>query len=206
MPDEHAQPEKCKGCQKDKVFHDVTIGPEGSIVEKHACEDCAAEQGFVPTPSAATPLHQLLSTFVSSGGAPVAPSAGGVEITVRARACESCGTTFSDFKRSGLLGCAGCYRAFEGQLGPMIERAHEGATHHVGKVPKRALSECGMGPDPARLERLLGDAEARSARMAAIRGQIQQALEREEYERAAELRDALRRLGGRADDAPGAQA
>lgn len=195
MPD---QPEKCKGCQKDKVFHDVSIGPDGSIVEKHACEDCAAAQGFVPS-GAQAPLQELLSAFVVGPGSGESAS-GGVEITVRARACERCGTTFTDFKRAGLLGCPSCYRAFEGQLGPMIERAHEGATHHVGKVPKRALSECGGKPDAARLERLLGDAEARAARASAIRAQIAQALEREEYERAAELRDALRRLGERAGE------
>ncbi len=197
MPERPEPPEKCKGCQKDKTFHEVSIGPDGEIVEKHACEDCAAEQGFAPQVSEQPSVHELLSSFVMSPGpGQPKPQSQGLEITVRARACGECGTTFSEFKRAGLLGCPACYSAFEGQLGPMIERAHEGATHHVGKVPKRALADCGTRSDPTRLEKLLGDAKARAARAGALRLQLEQALEREEYERAAEIRDALRKVEG----------
>ena len=36
-----------------------------------------------------------------------------------------------------LLGCANDYTVFERDLTPLLQRAHEGATHHVGKVPAR---------------------------------------------------------------------
>ena len=45
--------------------------------------------------------------------------------------------TWAEFRQSGLLGCAHDYTLFEKDLTPLLQRAHEGATHHVGKVPAR---------------------------------------------------------------------
>src|SRR5450432_3587842 len=51
--------------------------------------------------------------------------------------CDHCGTTWSEFRQSGLLGCEHDYVAFEKEMTPLLQRAHEGAGHHVGKVPTR---------------------------------------------------------------------
>lgn len=47
--------------------------------------------------------------------------------------CPVCGTTFSDYERTGLLGCASCYDVFKDSLLPVIGRIH-GKTEHVGKA------------------------------------------------------------------------
>src|SRR5690606_11035078 len=111
--------------------------------------------------------------------------------------CRACSTTYAEFRQSGLLGCPECYRSFETQLGPLLERAHEGATHHVGKVPIRALTRSRMAAQSGRgpgVEAVLGDAQARAERIKALRRQMEEAIQAEQYERAAELRDELRRL------------
>ena len=53
------------------------------------------------------------------------------------QACDACGITWAEFRQGGLFGCANDYGVFEKDLTPLLERAHEGATHHVGKVPTR---------------------------------------------------------------------
>ena len=58
---------------------------------------------------------------------------------------------------------------------PLIERAHEGASEHVGKVPASS-----------------GDTAKRQARLVKLRRELNQAVEREDYERAAQLRDEIK--------------
>ena len=100
-----------------------------------------------------------------------------------APACEHCGITWAEFRQSGLLGCAHDYTLFEKDLTPLLQRAHEGATHHVGKVPTR---RGGTGvPDEA-----AGRRRPSSAR------NWPRAVEAEDYERAAKLRDQIRQAEG----------
>src|SRR5699024_7638257 len=91
--------------------------------------------------------------------------------------CKQCGMTFSQFRQHSLLGCPACYKAFESELSPLIERAHEGGTHHVGKVPHRA-----------------GAGEQRQMRLSRMRKRLDEAVAAEDYELAARLRDDIRGL------------
>ncbi|MEM9065220.1 MAG: UvrB/UvrC motif-containing protein [Planctomycetota bacterium] len=98
--------------------------------------------------------------------------------------------TYARFRETELLGCPGCYKAFEPQLTPLLGRTHEGGTHHVGKVPKRALA-LSRQEGSLQTESVLGDAETRSARIAHLRHLLDQALRAEHYEQAARLRDQI---------------
>jgi len=126
-----------------------------------------------------TPSH-ITSSVVPHAGAPKAAD----QIT----ACPTCGTPISQFRNSGLLGCQDCYRVFEPQLAPLIQRAHEGATHHPGKRPR--TREVAVIDERAARRRL---AEL-SARVEACRKQLADAVAAEHYERAAKLRDEVVRL------------
>ena len=48
--------------------------------------------------------------------------------------CPACGTALSDFRRTGLLGCAHCYEAFREDLLPVI-RQTQGSVRHKGQAP-----------------------------------------------------------------------
>ena len=61
-------------------------------------------------------------------------------------------------------------------------RAHEGATHHLGKVPARR----GGSGVPAK----------RSLDVAKLRKELARAVEAEDYERAAKLRDSIKQAEG----------
>ena len=90
--------------------------------------------------------------------------------------CESCGTTHQDFKKGGRLGCEACYHVFRPVLDPLLDGMHAG-TKHLGKIPSGSESR-------VRFEQSIDD----------LRRELQDAVEKEDYENAAELRDRLRDL------------
>jgi Uncharacterized protein with conserved CXXC pairs len=90
--------------------------------------------------------------------------------------CKNCGLTFSDFTNSGLLGCGECYYHFQSGLEPLLKKIH-GSNHHIGKVPKRTGGKF-------RVRKEIND----------LKTELQQSISREDYERAAYLRDEIRRL------------
>lgn len=152
-------------------MHEVTVH-KGTKVEKHLCEICAKDEGVVVQHP---PMSTLLSKFVIS----TEPGA-----KDHRPACPICAMTFAEFRQHGLLGCPSCYQTFEEQLIPLLERAHEGGSLHVGKIPRRA-----------------GKSLDRHQRLAALRRELTEAVSLERYERAAELRDELRTVGDVPPDA-----
>ena len=158
---------KCDLCNKQAtvVIKDL-VG--GKVTEKHLCEQCHAKsEGNII--KAHTPINELLTNFVMEH------SGLGREATVT---CENCGITWAEFRQTGLLGCENDYVAFEKQMTPILQRAHENATHHLGKVPTR---RGGTGV-PAR----------RQLDMAKLRKELARAVEAEDYERAAKIRDQIK--------------
>lgn len=122
---------------------------------------------------------------------------------VQPRTCRGCGMGFDEFRRAGLLGCPVCYESFETMLSPIIERAQNRGSHHVGKVPRFALERSRAAGSSASM---LGGDEERLARLGLLRRQLSDAVKQEEYERAARVRDELQRLsslsGLEAEDEP----
>lgn len=180
---------KCDRCDQEATVHELRV-VGGKKVEKHLCEKCARDQGIAVQP----PVTELIAKYVMAQ-APGVPAATPAPAPAAGRLCRACGTTYAEFRQSGLLGCPECYAAFEAQLGPLLERAHEGGTHHVGKVPVRALarSRAGGSGSPG-VEAVLGGERERAERIKLLKKQLDEAVAGEQYERAAEIRDELRRI------------
>lgn len=172
---------KCDKCDNEAVVHEI-VNQDGALVEKHLCEVHAAEAGIQVSQN--PPVHELFKIALGSSSG----------TSKQVLACAGCGTAYSDFQKTGLLGCEGCYRTFESKLGPLLERAHEGAVHHVGKVPRRALDDDrdqhrDGGPSPLSIE----------DRTRLLKARLQQAVSKEDYEQAARLRDELADLDNEPD-------
>ncbi len=201
----------CECGQYEATIHEVIITKDKKKVERHLCEHCARERGVSVDPY--IPISQLISSasyimgqvitdedaspdddFVSESTSDTIKPRPTMKTKPIHQSCVGCGQTFSSFKKSGLLGCPACYQIFEDRIGPMIERAHEGGCNHVGKVPRRALSESKDANDTNRIEALLGDIRQREERLEALRGRLAKSIHDEEYEQAAMLRDELTRL------------
>ncbi|HEY8667340.1 MAG TPA: UvrB/UvrC motif-containing protein [Tepidisphaeraceae bacterium] len=159
---------KCDNCNKAATVH-LTEIKNGKKIEKHLCEQCAAQNEGLPV-KGNTPINELLTNFVMAHS--------GLQKETSA-SCDQCGITWAEFRQSGLLGCAHDYDLFERDLTPLLQRAHgEKETHHVGKVPTR---RGGTGV-PAK----------RALDLAKFRKELARAIEAEDYERAAKLRDQIR--------------
>lgn len=161
----------CDQChEREAVIHLTQIVDE-QVTTLHLCERCAAERGVE---SAAAVGKTPLGGFLAAMGKGVTPQVAGI-----AGACPRCGATLQDFRESGRLGCPECYRSFEAPLRDLLRRLH-GSTHHVGE----RYAEPGREP---------AEAPAADGRES-LRQQLRLAVETENFELAAELRDRLRVL------------
>ncbi len=186
----------------------------GQKTEKHFCEECARKQGIVVQPQ--QQISQLITQLIGSSkpGAPAAQ----LNPTIQVGACPTCGTTYAQFRHSGLLGCPACYQVFEAQLGPLLQRAHEGGTHHAGKVPQlppqphvpqapvagplasprpqpiaTPVAKPATPPHPTAPSPQLVEA-ARADKIKRLKAQLNEAVAAEQYEKAATIRDELAKL------------
>lgn len=158
----------CDSCrERDAVVH-LTQVVDGAVTQVHLCEKCAADKGVETTVAAPkTPLTSLLQTVQQQ-------LATGTSDQTR---CTFCQATYKDFRASGRLGCARCYSAFEPQLRDLLQRVH-GATRHAGRQY--------APPAPDQLQR--------ASTVLELREQLRRAIELEQFEQAARLRDQLKEV------------
>jgi len=165
----------CQRCKKqDATIHLTEIIPESDEKrEKHLCESCAQAEGVSINPPP-MPINELLSNFVTNKA--------GIQKLAELQ-CENCGISFVEFRHQGLLGCPEDYDVFGKTLQVLISRAHEGATHHVGKRPGQKDRDDTKHRKQQQIVRLQRSLDA--------------AVKREDYESAAKMRDQLKTLQGK---------
>ena len=168
---------KCTQCGEREAVVQLTQIANEQVVHLHLCERCAAEKGVE---TAAGVGKTPIGSFLASMG-PEALAGSGV-LPASEESCATCGATIADFKQTGRLGCPECWVAFERPLRDLVRRLH-GSSRHTGR---RAASVTFPGTVPARL--------AEAPTVIEIRAQLKLAVEAENFELAAELRDRLKGL------------
>lgn len=155
----------CDDCSSQDANIQVTLIVDGEMRTLDLCASCAAERGV----SSETPAAPLADFLAQLGGEPVSVPA--------TDPCPFCGIQVDEFRKTGRLGCSQCYAHFEPQLRGLLRRLH-GSPQHVGKLYMSAGSDAGD----------------RIARLSAMRRRLKRAVETEDFERAAELRDEIHEL------------
>ncbi|MEX2217299.1 MAG: hypothetical protein WD749_00950, partial [Phycisphaerales bacterium] len=109
---------KCDQCDQEATVHELRV-VGGKKVERHLCERCARKQGIATQPQIAPVTPEMVQKYMQAvqQGAPPTAKPGAPGPLVKADTCPTCGLGYLEFRQSGLLGCADCYKAFEGQLG-----------------------------------------------------------------------------------------
>jgi protein arginine kinase activator len=141
---------------------------QNNFVNLNLCDDCAKAKGVNDAGFTAADL--MLGLGASQQ---LETAAAGLEIK-----CPRCGFSQVDFKKSGRLGCPECYRTFAEGLSGLLKSMHKG-TRHVGKAPE-ALRQTRDNVD----------------RLKVLQKKLAKAIDDENYETAAALRDEIRVLGG----------
>ncbi|MEW6040124.1 MAG: UvrB/UvrC motif-containing protein [Elusimicrobiota bacterium] len=157
----------CNICHKNEseiqlkgIFNEKTIKID-------MCQECARKKGFESNPEMA--LIDFINAIHS-----------GTQDTRQSRipvsSCLNCGTTLSDLRQKGLLGCEKCYSNF----GPIIVALLE----HIHRCHKHC------GKRPGRWEKIFS-----SVTELELQKNLEKAVKQENYELAAHLRDELQKAG-----------
>jgi protein arginine kinase activator len=150
---------------------ELTQVANGQVTKIHLCEQCAAERGLENTASVG---KSPLASYIAAMGQGINDAApAGTDLTFL---CRSCGATLQDFRESGRLGCPDCYRTLGEPLRELLRRLH-GATRHTGE----RYAASGSAPVEANMKSSLE-----------LREQLKRAIESEDFELAAQLRDQLK--------------
>lgn len=153
---------KCESCKKNDATVRYTEVVNKKIIKMNLCEECAKKKGV--SVQASFTIADLMSGLTEIGTH--------AEEDLK-RVCPGCGLSYLDFRKNGRMGCDRCYKAFEKGLRGLLETIHRSSSH-VGKVPAHARQE---------VEQLqtLRELEAK----------LCTAVEREEFEKAAGIRDRI---------------
>jgi protein arginine kinase activator len=136
------------------------------------CEDCAKAKGINDPTSFA-----MADLMLGLGASQEVEQASGTELK-----CPRCGFSQADFKKSGRLGCPECYKTFADGLAGLLKTMHKG-TRHIGKAPEA-----------------LRQTRDRADRLKTLQKKLNKAIETEDFELAAQLRDQIKAMSG--GDAP----
>ena len=157
----------CDICHKNGATVHLTEIIDNQITELHLCEECARQKG------AQMEQHFGLADLLAG----LADLGQQFEVMGQAGAkCPNCGLTYQDFRRIGRLGCSECYQTFKDSLTVLLKRIH-GSTRHLGRTPVKTAA-----------------AAQKLSQTDLLRAKLQKAIEAEEFEDAARLRDEIKAL------------
>ncbi|HOP07608.1 MAG TPA: UvrB/UvrC motif-containing protein [candidate division Zixibacteria bacterium] len=167
----------CQDCKKREAQVTFTQIVNNEKTSLALCKECAAARGFhSPLENAPFPLAEIVSGLQ---GQSAAPPMNAEEDTL---VCKTCGLTFKQFAQQGRFSCGDCYKAFRSRIEPIMRKIH-GASLHRGRSPVYEALK-----DEQEKTIVPVQEEAR------LESELKKAIESEEFERAAEIRDKLRTI------------
>lgn len=161
---------KCCVCKEREATVHLTQIAGDKIQKLDLCEECARSKG-VNDPTGFSLADLLLGLGASQEMEQAAAATKGGELK-----CPRCGFTQADYKKAGRLGCPDCYQTFAEGLKSLLKTMHKGP-RHIGKAPEQLRRHLDFKRHLAQLQR-----------------QLAQAIETEDFEQAAVLRDEIKHL------------
>jgi len=164
---------KCENCNEKNATFFFERSINGEKYTYRLCRACAEELGLIT--KGKTALEETFSPLFSSHSHIIdeifgLPTAGGV----KTKKCEGCGATWQEISKSGKVGCARCYGTFATDLERSIRSIHGNVTHQGRRPAERRT--------PTKRENPVDD----------LKKALRMAIESENFEEAARLRDKIR--------------
>ncbi len=131
----------CQNCKRREATVNHLAVINGKQYAYHLCAECAAE---------------MFGSFEESFAQGVASGLFDEPFTEE-KVCPACGMRFSEFQRTGLLGCPSCYDVFHEELMPYVAKI-QGKTKHVGKGGGVNTAEHDVRLNLARLQKAMEEA------------------------------------------------
>lgn len=201
----------CQRCGKNPAT--VHVSDIINHVDAHLCTQCAAETGHHPgevvghpgmggmadmlklhqqmmmqkmfgpgpSPESSSHLDEMLSNLNPAAVGMLGNAMNNIILGLTAPSaklggliCSGCGMALPEFQQSTMYGCAKCYDTFRAIVDPLLMHYH-GNSQHVGKAPARGGGEAKKQQDRRQMQK-----------------QLDTAIQKENYEEAARLRDLLK--------------
>ncbi len=156
---------KCHNCSSPAKFHLTDIAANGQKKEIHLCEECAEKQQL--TKKKEINLSGIVQSLIGQ-------HVGAQSDELARLTCPSCGIKYMEFRAEGRLGCPHDYDVFRVGLEPLLRRIHR-KIRHTGKVPRRQPKSTPV-----------------HAELLEMRKQLRAAVDAEQFEEAARVRDRIR--------------
>jgi protein arginine kinase activator len=159
----------CQKCQKRVASVHFTQIVNNKRTEMYLCPVCAkGKEQLIVIPSFS--IEDFFSGLIGVGNSKLYASNASPQKVV----CEKCGMSYYEFKSGGRLGCDNCYNTYSEKLKPLLKRLH-GNLEHTGKLPGSISKSINTSREIGKLKE-----------------QLNKAIQNEEYEKAAEVRDKIR--------------
>lgn len=182
----------CENCGKRKANVQYTQIINGKKKEMHLCEECSEklginEMGFTMPINFSSFLSDFIDEFENGSMLP--------ELNpIKELKCDKCNLTFEEFMNTGKFGCSNCYDAFESKIDPILKSIH-GSNRHIGRLGK-------INSNPEELYKNSDEAEdkkedeqnSKLSEVDKLKEELKEAVSKEEYEKAAKLRDEIKKL------------
>ena len=161
---------QCEKCGERPAEITLTDVSGGEVHEIHVCRTCARAMGAsIEGESSGFNVSKFIADIEDSSKEEQGEENEDV-------VCPVCGMLYSEFKNTGKLGCPSCYSSFAAELDPLIRRLHGSLTHG------------GRGPGES------GTRKALQRELGSLRTQLADAVAKEDYEQAAQIRDDIKAL------------
>jgi len=176
----------CERCQEREAEVHIKQIINGEVKEYHLCRECAETMGLegidlFPHFNFDLSWENLLGSLFEPFAAKELRRPARTEIK-----CQGCGLDYSTFQKTGKFGCPKCYESFREYIKPLLRKIH-GADRHRGSRPELSYIE----------------RDATGDELEQLKKELKEAVEKEEYERAAKIRDRIRELTSKGDDSHG---
>jgi protein arginine kinase activator len=165
----------CEDCNKKQATVNFTQIISNKKTMLNLCKECAEKRGFSGHAQGAAAAQGF------GVGNLISKIATEYEEEKDAVQCPRCKLKYVEFKQLGRLGCGECYSAFGGRLDDLLRKIH-GSDYHIGKVPKN-----------------IEPAIEQSRHVESMRKEMKEAILRENFEKAAKLRDKIKKMEGQND-------
>lgn len=178
----------CENCNVNEATIHFTEIRNGIQTEHHLCSKCAATldvPGYLDGMNKEFPFVKLLTGLLAAGGVTAAMQ----DTPLQHICCPGCGMSFDEFTRVGKFGCAECYSVFGPLIDDKMKYIHGENVHRGKKYNQKNVLENGH-------KKSQSDEESKENELENLQLKLREAVEIENFEEAARLRDEIKALKG----------
>lgn len=187
----------CEKCGKKSAVVRLTKIVNNKKSVMNLCADCAEDVQSSVAPPILDGFGSILSGLAGLDN--LWSSSVGMSQSKNVKSCPVCKSTIKTINQTGKLGCSECYVTFIDELRPLLRKIHGNAVH-IGAVPyaEDHAKDDGDTINISRERKADSSEDITSERelteIEKLRIEMQDAISKEDFEKAAEIRDRIKVL------------